>query len=138
MPALATEIPRLQTVTGVAPSATVNTYGTATDIWPSRKRRGILALFHVALTSGGTFGAETLTVRIRTRFRDGTANSVTKTFTATGGESVLKNAELWSLLTDEKMIERLSIDCQSNIANSTATAGLKVGFANAHKGMEDT
>ena len=137
MPLLATEVPRLQTVTGVAPSATANTYGTATDIWPSRKRRGILVLFHAALTSGGTFGAETLTVRIRTRHRDTAANSVTKTFTATGGETALTNAELWSLHTDEKMIERLSIDCQSNIASSTATAGLKVGFINAYRSMED-
>ena len=137
MPALATEVPRLQTVTGVAPSATADTYGTATDIWPSRKRRGILALLHAALTSGGAFGAETLTVRIRTRYRDGTANSVTKTFTATGGETALTNAELWSLLTDEKMIEKLSIDCQSTRASSTTTAGVKVGFINAHAGTED-
>lgn len=136
MPHLPVEVPRKQTITGVAPSATVNTYGTTTDSRPTRERPGILLMLHVALTSGGTFGAETLTVRIRTRFNDGTANSVTKTFTATGGSTALTNAELWDLITNQNMIAYLSIDCQSNIANSTATAGAQVGFVNATQAVE--
>ena len=118
-------------VTGVAPSATANTYGTSTDVRPHYAYVGIKRLAHVALTSGGTFGAETLTVRIRTRFRDGSANSVTKTFTATGGETALTNAELHDLLTNELIIEYLSVDTQSNIANSTATGGAKYAFENS-------
>ena len=115
-------------VTGVAPSATANTYGTSTDVRPHYAYVGIKRLAHVALTSGGTFGAETLTVRIRTRYRDGSANSVTKTFTATGGETALTNAELHDLLTNELIIEYLSVDTQSTIASSTATGGAKYAF----------
>ena len=117
--------------TGVAPSATANTYGTSTDVRPHYAYRGIKSPTHIGLTSGGTFGSETLTVRIRTRFRDGTSNSVTKTFTATGGEAVLTNSELHDLETDERIIEYLSIDTQSTIASSTATGGAKWAFENS-------
>ena len=122
---------RAQTITGVAPSSTLNTYGTATSIYPTRGYDGILDITHGAFTSGGTFGAETLTVRLRTDYADGTQNSITKTFVAAGGETALTNAELFGLRRDERMITRFLLDTQSTINNSTATAGIKCSYLNS-------
>lgn len=120
------QVMRKATVSGIAPSATADTYGTATDISPATGYYGLGPLIHIALTSGGTFGAETLTVRITATFSDTTTASVTKTFTATGSSTALTNEELASLMKDAVAITKLSVDCKSSIVSSTATGGAVV------------
>jgi hypothetical protein len=121
---------RKAAVTGVAPSATANTYGPATDINPTDGYSALETLVHIALTSGGTFGAETLSVRVTAKFSDGTTASVEKTFVATGGETALTNAELHDMMKEGVGIYSLAIDAKSTIPSSTATGGAKVGAIN--------
>ena len=81
--------PRVATVTGVVPSATANTYGVKTNVPPTDGYASITAPVYAALTSSGTFGIETLTVRLTVNASDGTSTSIEKTFVVTGGETAL-------------------------------------------------
>jgi hypothetical protein len=119
---------RKQAVTGVAPSATAATYGTATDIEPTSGYHGIVPT-HLAATAGGTFGTETLTVRITATYSDGTTANITKDFTAAGTTN-LTNAEIYGLIKDAVSITKFSVDCKSSISSSTATGGANLAGLN--------
>lgn len=109
---------------GIAPSATLNTYGAATTIAQSGGNlRASITLTQLQLTSGGTFGAETLTVRVTATYQDGTNATLTHTFTSAGSNYTLTTADIYTLLANNKQIVSLAIDCQSTINSSTATAG---------------
>ena len=117
-------------VTGVAPAAGIDTYGTATEILPT-DGFGAIALFrYVALTSGGTFGAETLTVRLTVYYSDLTTGTITKTFVAAGVETALTEAELYALLKEGVSMDRLTVEAKSSIGSSAARGGAKVGGLN--------
>jgi hypothetical protein len=122
-------IMRKATVTGVAPSATAGVYGTATDILPTSGYYGLNPLVSVVITAGGTFGTETLTVRVTAAFSDATTASITKDFTAVGS-TALTNEEIEDLMADGVAITKLSVDCKSTIASSTATGGADVAALN--------
>jgi hypothetical protein len=122
-------IMRKATVTGVVPSATADTYGTATDILPTSGYYGLNPLVSVVITAGGTFGTETLTVRVTATFSDATTASITKDFTAVGS-TALTNEEIEDLMADGVAITKLSVDCKSTIASSTATGGANVAALN--------
>ncbi len=114
-----------RTVTGVVPNPVQNTYGAATDIAAVANHYGFMAPRYLSLTSGGVFGAETLTVRLTVTYSDATTSTITKTFVAAGVETELTGLELHTLFTDGKAVQKLSVDCQSTINNSTATGGAK-------------
>jgi hypothetical protein len=117
-------------VTGVAPAAAANTFGAATEILPTEGYAVLASVVHLALTSGGVFGIETLTARVTATFTDDTTASVEKPFMAAGGETVFTNAELYALIKDAVGVVKLAVDARSTLANSTATAGAKVGALN--------
>ena len=119
---------RKASVSGIAPSATADTYGTATDIDPSSGYDAIHPDY-VQLNSGGIFGSETLTVRITATFSDATTASVTKTFTDVNTTD-LALAELYDLLKEAVTITKFSVDCKSSIASSATTGGAKLGGFN--------
>ena len=129
-PLLKTTTMRKVSIIGVAPSATADTYGTATDINPSSGYYGLNPLVMIALISGGTFSTETLTVRIRATFSDATTAEMIKTFTAGGGRTVLASDELEDLMKDAVAITKLSVDCKSTISNSAATGGADIAALN--------
>ncbi|MGH7340772.1 MAG: hypothetical protein ACREKH_09800, partial [Candidatus Rokuibacteriota bacterium] len=122
---------RKAAVTGVAPSATAGQYGPSTEIGPTSGHRFLGALVYVALTSAGTFGSETLTVRLTATYSDDTTGFVEKTFTATGQETALTGSELFALLVEGLALKRLSVAAKSSIGSSAATAGAKVGALNS-------
>ena len=120
---------RVASVTGVVPSATAATYGTATDISPTTGYYGLNPLLRVALTAGGTFGTETLTVRITATFSDATTAVITKDFTAVG-TTELTDLEKAGLMKDGVGLTKVSIDCKSTIASSAASGGAEVATLN--------
>lgn len=127
----ARRVMRKATLTGVAPSATTNTLGPATDINPGSGYTRLAGIFHASLTSGGTFGVETLTVRITATFSDGTTAFVEKTFTGGGQETALASADVFVLMKDSVSVNKYAIQAKSDLASSSATAGAKFGGFNA-------
>lgn len=102
----------------VIPSATINTYGAVVNILPTSTWEYLIN-YYTFIISGGTFGTETLTVRITVTFSDGTILEVLKTFTATGVNTKLSPNELNK---DAVYVTQFAYDCKSDIASSTAVA----------------
>jgi hypothetical protein len=121
---------RKAVVAGVAPALAANTFGPAAEILPTEGYAVLASVVHLALTSGGVFGIETLTVRVTASFTDDTTAAVEKLFLASGGETALTSAELYALLKDAVGVVKLAVDCKSTLANSTATGGATVGALN--------
>jgi len=112
-------------LTGVNPSATLGTYGTAQNVTPDPGATELIPL-SLDIVFGGTFGSETATVQIVSNFSDGTNASQTFTATATG-TTALTNAQLRSLCKDGVSISSLAISSKSTIASSAVTVAI-----NAH------
>ena len=114
-----------QSKTGLAPSATLNTYGTATTWAPDAGYAAIL-LRGVNVTSSGTFGSETLTVKVTATFSDSTTANVTKTFTAAGVSADLSVTDIANLFKDGVKLSSLAVAAESSLAagSSIATAAV--------------
>lgn len=120
---------QVETVTGIAPSSTVDTYGTAKTYSPLVDYLGVGPVGYFALTSGGIFGAETVTAQITITVPTGNA-TLTKTFTASGATTEITNAEIFALLVaasavSSMQLQSIAVDCKSDISSSTATVGFK-------------
>jgi hypothetical protein len=113
-------------LTGIAPSATLNTYGPATILSPTADYASVKPL-SCDLIFGGTFGSETLTVKIIVTFSDGTTQTTTS-FTATGtGTTAFTNAQLRSTFYKNGVtISSISFSCASSLAAGSSIATLEV------------
>jgi len=113
-------------ITGVVPSATSGTYGTAKTLSSDSGAASLIPL-SMDLIFGGTFagGGETITVQLVVTYNDGTTTTVTS-FTATAtGTTALTNAQLRGLFSDGKSIASIAINCKSSVNTSTATLEVK-------------
>ena len=113
-----------------SPSATANTYGTPVTFLPASGFYG-LEVAQIRVTSGGTFGAETLTAQIVFTYSDASTQTDNKTFTATGVSADITNGEInLDVFKDGLTLVQVSLQVQSTIASSTATATMTVAAYN--------
>jgi hypothetical protein len=124
--AVTTNTSRAWTSTTFSPSATANTNGAAQVVnGTSATGRGFAALNGLAVTFGGTFGAETATMTVTATFSDATTASATVTATATGVVNATL-AQLIALHKDAVFIKSLSLTLKSSIASSTANCTVQL------------
>ncbi|MGH3848106.1 MAG: hypothetical protein ACRDRT_00070 [Pseudonocardiaceae bacterium] len=118
--------PRAYEESTIAPATTANTYGTASIITPASGYTYLGGPVAAVLFSAGTFGAETLTVRLRAAFSDASEAEVLKTFTATGQRSPLDGDDLFTLQPEGKKTVEFRVDAQSTLGTSSARAGVRL------------
>ncbi len=127
-PATLTDTDFKAALTGVTPSATLNTYGTPQLIIPGAGYSSV----HVEscdLVYGGTFGSETLTVKIIVTYSDGSTVTITS-FTATAtGTTAMTLAQIRALHKNGVSIASISFSTASSLAAGSSVATLAV---NAH------
>lgn len=112
-------------LTGVNPSATLNTYGTAQTVTPAAANVKLKPM-SLDLVFGGTFGSETLTVEILVTYSDGTTTTIV-TYTATGtGTTALTNAQLRALYKDAVYIVSIRFRSKSSLGAGSSIATLAV------------
>ena len=107
----------------VTPSKIANEWGEDKDIAPLTYYSG-LEIKDISITSGGTFGTETLTVSLITTLSDNTTLELQYEFTATEVTISLSNAEHAALMKEKTHITKITTKAKSSIANSTATASI--------------
>jgi hypothetical protein len=102
------------------PSATANTYGTATILTPATNYNYIVPQA-IDVVLGGTFtSGESVTGRVTSTYSDTTTTIVTKSGTATGTIS-FTNTDLMGLVKDGVNITKLQFDSQSTSGNTTVS-----------------
>ncbi len=113
-------------LTGINPSATLNTYGTAQLISPTADFASVKPL-SFSIVFGGTFGSETVTVKIIVTFSDGSTQTTTS-FTATGtGTTAFTLAQLRSTFYKNGVtISSISIASASSLSAGSSIATVEV------------
>jgi hypothetical protein len=108
-----------------APTPGVNdVYGTAVQVSPSS---GSDSLYPkgIKLTWGGTFGAETVTIRTTFQFSDATSLSVEKSATAVGSQW-LSDDDFLGVWKDAVRITRIDVDSKTSIASTSVTTTVDI------------
>ena len=113
-------------LTGIAPAAALNTYGAAVLLTPTADFGSVKPL-SCDLIFGGTFGSETLTVKIIVIWSDGSTATVTS-FTATStGTTVMTPAQLRTTFFKNGLtISSISFQAASSLAAGSSIATLEV------------
>jgi hypothetical protein len=109
-------------LTGIAPSATLNTYGAVTTIAPSADFASLKPL-SCDIVFAGTFGSETLTVKILVTFNDATTQTSTA-FTATGtGTTAMTLAQIRNTFYKAGVaIASIALSCASSLGAGSSVA----------------
>ena len=114
----------------VTPSATLNTWGTEQEIAPLINFSA-LKIKDISILSGGTFGAETLTVSLISILSDDTTSELQFEFTESGVTISLTNAQHAALMKENTYITKITTKAKSSIDNSAATASINfTGYNN--------
>lgn len=102
----------------VIPHATAGTYGAAVSVLPPT---GASALFlqRLAVQGAGTFGAETLSIRVRGVYADGITVDLVKTF-ASATFTEFTTSDLYALALDGRRLVEVQIAASSTLAASGA------------------
>ena len=111
--------------TGLAPTiGTGDTYGPATTV---TSLSGIIELFKLAITIGGTFGTgETVTVKVETVWDDGSTLSIEKSYTAVSSKTWLTDSEVQSLWKDGNALRKINLYAKTNLSSTTVTVSIDV------------
>jgi hypothetical protein len=98
-------------------------YGSAVALTPPANKS--IVPLSAALTWGGTFGTETVTIRLKVKFSDGTTANITKSATAAGSQT-LNPADLQGLMKDGVYITEVDVDSSSTAASTNVTTSATI------------
>jgi hypothetical protein len=98
-------------------------YGSAVALTPPANKS--IVPLSAALTWGGTFGTETVTIRLKVKFSDGTTANITKSAAAAGSQT-LNPADLQGLMKDGVYITEVDVDSSSTAASTNVTTSATI------------